>query len=364
MRTRADHVLDGPVPARVTAGSQAPRRAAGATLVAGVVASIGLSASPAAALTSSAALTAAGPAAGTIFVANAGGEPDGSNGTGPGSITVYRPGATGDTSPEVVVTKGIDGPNGIAVDASGDLWVANDAGNIVEYKRAQLAKASPAPSVTIQGGAFGLAFDPSGNLWVSAAEVVEYSKAELAKSGSPSPVFTLDENDCSIAFDSSGDLWEGSHGSTVSEWTRAELSKVSVLSPAPKEVIISDDLNTPCKPAFDGSGDLWVGNYNANTVVEFTQAQIAKPGSPDANVTISSSKYAAPGDVAVSSSGNLWVPYFGSDVLTSGKGSVAIWAVAEFAKGQLARSGSPKPAVTITGPDTGLNNPWAVAIEP
>jgi hypothetical protein len=38
--------------------------------------------------------------------------------------------------------------------------------------------------------------------------------------------------------------------------------------------------------------------------------------------------------------------------------------VAEFTKVQLARSGSPTPDVTIAGPDTGLNNPWVVAIGP
>ena len=118
--------------------------------------------------------------------------------------------------------------------------------------------------------------------------------------------------------------------------------------------ITSTDLNGPCRPAFDRSGDLWAGNYNLNTVVEFTKAELARSGSPAPKVVISSSKYSAPGDVAVSSSGDLCVPYFGG---TS-------WAVAEFNKAQLARSGSPTPAVTIAGPDTGLNNPWAVAIEP
>ena len=88
-------------------------------------------------------------------------------------------------------------------------------------------------------------------------------------------------------------------------------------------------------------------------MVEFTKAELARSGSPAPKVVISSSRY-SPGDVAVSSSGDLWVPYFG------GPGC----AVAEFTKVQLARSGSPTPDVTIAGPDTGLNNPWVVAIGP
>ncbi|HXW80066.1 MAG TPA: hypothetical protein VEJ84_11250 [Acidimicrobiales bacterium] len=51
------------------------------------------------------------------------------------------------------------------------------------------------------------------------------------------------------------------------------------------------------------AGDLWAGSYNANTVVEYTKAQLAK-------------------------------------------------------------SGSPVPAVTIARPATGLNWPWAVGVEP
>jgi hypothetical protein len=45
---------------------------------------------------------------GTIFVANGGDNGQGANGTGPGSITVYPPGSTGDVRPEAVITKGID----------------------------------------------------------------------------------------------------------------------------------------------------------------------------------------------------------------------------------------------------------------
>ena len=94
----------------------------------------------------------------------------------------------------------MDGPGSIAVDSSGNLWVANESGDIsgdvVEYSKAELAKASPAPTVTISPGGGGLAFDPSGNLWVAnGSNVVEYSKAELAQSGSPTPVITL-EDDC------------------------------------------------------------------------------------------------------------------------------------------------------------------------
>jgi hypothetical protein len=84
-----------------------------------------------------------GPVAGTIFVANEG---DYGGGTGPGSITFYRPGASGNARPEGTITKGVDGPSGFAFDSSGDLWVANGTGTVVEYSRADVATASPVPT--------------------------------------------------------------------------------------------------------------------------------------------------------------------------------------------------------------------------
>ena len=149
---------------------------------------------------------------------------------------------------------------------------------------------------------------------------------------------------------------------------RRLLSKQRLVLPAPRAgrslsltaaraltalAITSSSLNGPCKPAFDRARDIWAGNYNSNTIAEFTRAQIAKSGSRNAKVVISSSSYSSPGDVAVSPSGDLSVPYFG----------ISTFAVAEFTKAQLAKSGSPTPAVSITGRYIELNGPWAVAIE-
>ena len=332
-----------------------PGRVAGASIVAGVVASISFGTSLAAAAQQLSALSANGPVAGTIFVANAGLIPRSTGGTGWGSITAYRPGATGDARPETVVTKGIHGPGGLTVDALGDVWVANEIGSVVEYSRADLAQPSPTPTVTISYTASGLAFDPVGDLWAAnGTDVAEFTKAEIAKSGSPKPVFSLPDN-CSVAFDSSGDLWEGSSYDWVLEFTRAqgvELAKSTSPSPSPDVMITSDSLNGPCKPAFDAAGDLWAGNYGGGTVVEFTRAQLAKSGSPSPKVTLSSLAIGVAGDVAIDRSGDLWVP----DAVNN--------AVNVFTKNQLTKSCSQPPVFNIAGPATELNWPWAVATEP
>ena len=332
-----------------------PGRVAGAAFVAGVAATIGFGTSRATAVPEPSAFSADGPVAGTIFVANAGLIPRSTGGTGPGSITAYRPGATGDAGPEVVITKGIHGPGGLAVDASGDLWVANEVGSVVEYSRADLAKPSPAPTVTIFYTAGGLAFDPSGDLWaINGTDVAEFTKAEIAKSGSPKPVFSLPDN-CSVVFDSSGDLWEGSSVDWVLDFTRAQLvqlAKSTSRSPSPDVMITSGSLNGPCKPAFDAAGGLWAGNYGGGTVVEFTKAQLAKSGSPAPKVTLSSLAIGVAGDVAIDHQGDLWVPNAVNN------------AVIGFTKSQLTESGSQPPVFNIAGSATGLNWPWAVDIWP
>jgi hypothetical protein len=298
-----------------------------------------------------------GTAPGTIFVANAGKL---TGGTGNGSITAYRPGATGNAPPELVITAGVDGPNDIAFDSSGDLWVANYSNNTVtEFSKAELAKASPVPTVTISVVAPSSdAFSPSGDLWVGSGDtVIEFTNAQLKTSGSPKPVVTLGYRECSIAFDSSGDLWQGSGDIFAYEWTNAQLAESG--SPAPRVTISSTSLAEPCRPTFDSAGDMWAANYTGNTVVEFTKAQLAESGSPRPRVTITPKPSASepeglsnPGGVAFDRTGDLWVPNAGAE------------AVAELTKTQLAKSGFPTPARIIAGPDTGLNWPWFIAIEP
>ncbi|MGO9965420.1 MAG: hypothetical protein ACLPUG_18610 [Acidimicrobiales bacterium] len=297
---------------------------------------------------------AGGPAPGTVFVANAGRT---GGGTGNGSVTAYRLSATGNARPNVVITAGINGPSGLAFDAAGNLWVRDVDGVVVEYNKAELDKASPVPTILILSPSLndtegGLAFDSSGDLWVTNAtsDAVEFTSAQLAKSGSPTGrVIIHDPSMCGVVFDRSGNLWSGGTD-TVFEFAKAHLAKSGY--PTPQVTIASESLGGPCRPAFDSSGDMWVANYHGATVVEFTKADLARSGSPAPQVMIFPNSLSNPGSVALDSSGDLWVPNAGTN------------AIFEFAKAQLAKSGFRAPAENIAGPATGLNWPWALAIEP
>jgi sugar lactone lactonase YvrE len=341
--------------------------------VAALVSALGLGVTAVTTTASPAAPSASAAGLGTIFVANFGGE--GATGTGAtGSVTSYRAGDKADAAALQTIAKKINAPQGVTFDNSGNLWVANSNTNtLLEYSRSELAKASPTPLVTISSnssgslsGPGGLTFDHAGNLWVantSVSTVVEYGKSELTKSGAPTPKVTISDNSFNapfgVAVDSSGNLWvsdNAQQGSpAVYEYAKADLAKAA---PAPRLTIsiplnpIGDD--TRCGLEFDSSGDLWLVNSDGNSLVEFTEGELAKAAPKPAVIIASGSANGlnAPDDLAFDAAGDAWVANTGANT------------VVEYSKSELAKSGSPAPVRTISGKATGLNYPMSLAVEP
>jgi 6-phosphogluconolactonase (cycloisomerase 2 family) len=101
---------------------------------------------------------------GNIYVAN-----------NSGSVTVYAAGANGNVAPIRTISggsTGMDEPTGIALDASNNIFVANNGDNSVTVY-AKGANGNVAPIRTIRGGrtgmegAFGLALDASRNIYIA-----------------------------------------------------------------------------------------------------------------------------------------------------------------------------------------------------
>jgi streptogramin lyase len=74
---------------------------------------------------------------------------------------------------QAIQTGGLDFPVGVAVDGSGNIWTANYRGNTLsEFNGATLQPVSPAVGYALGAslyGPFGLGIDASGNLWASNA---------------------------------------------------------------------------------------------------------------------------------------------------------------------------------------------------
>jgi sugar lactone lactonase YvrE len=208
--------------------------------------------------------------------------------------------------PKVVVTGG-SGLAGLAFDSAGNLWVDDYGANkVYEYAKNQLTRSGdPRPKVTISGETsftgdvllqpVGLAFDGAGDLWVGgegSGQLVEYTKSALTKSGSPAP--KVDNSAVppashveDVLFDSAGNLWaaEGDGGSLVeykkNQLTHPPASPIADVSTSmpPAVSVRWNGMNGPQGLAFDPSGNLWVTDYPAETVLEFTGAQLRKTSS-------------------------------------------------------------------------------------
>jgi sugar lactone lactonase YvrE len=302
------------------------------------------------------------PGSGALWVAN---ESDG------GTVSSYTAAQlASSTSASATTTISPSGDNaGIAFDGAGNLWVTQLNGNAVqEYTASQLASSgNPTPAVTLTATAGSvdfagaLAFDASGNLWVANEDdtsIVEFAANQLTSSGSPTPVVILTGGGVlgppsGLAFDASGNLWVSVFPSTVVKFTASQL----VASGAPTPVVTLSANGTslvgPRAIAFDAAGNMWVPNVDGQTISEFTASQIVTSGSPVPAVVLTPTaahSLADPIGVAFDASGDLWVG--------NGEGS----SVVEFTPSQLATSGSPTPAVTISG--SGVGGPWGIAFDP
>jgi uncharacterized protein YjiK len=94
---------------------------------------------------------------GNIYVAN-----DGSNNSDADSVTVYPKGSTGNAAPSVVISganTGLSDPQGIAVDGGGNIYVTNSNNTVTVYPVGSTGNA--VPSATIRGFSTGL-YDPIG----------------------------------------------------------------------------------------------------------------------------------------------------------------------------------------------------------
>jgi secreted PhoX family phosphatase len=205
---------------------------------------------------------------------------------------------------------------------SGQLWVPGHTNGIASaYSPAQLlGGGAPDASVTLQiptypdggqgPGPETVAFDSSGNLWIASSQqnasieptVVKYAAGQLGSSGTLAPSVTLTPVDAGVytdggftrsidfpealAFDVHGNLWVANCGdptSSVVMFAAAALVTGGAVSPS--VVWASSALDCPNGLAFDTAGNLWVSNCgNTGTLLKFSESQLNSPTAPTPEV--------------------------------------------------------------------------------
>ncbi len=251
------------------------------------------------------------PASGTLFVTN-------NSGTNP-TVTIYPPNSSGDQSPSATIA-GADtelaSPAGIAVDFAGDVYVAGSGGTAVEMYPDQ-SSGDQIPSSTISG--------PNTGLVAAAGVAVDYAAYIYVANGSSVAVFA-----------------PGTDGDQ-----------------SPSRFISGPDtgLAGASSLAFDNNANLYVGNASGGASglgsVTIYPPDSNGDQSPSATITGADTGLAGVAGVAVDAGGNIYAVNASGGA--GGLGSVTVYPPGSH--------GDQIPTATITGPDTGLDSPTAIAID-
>jgi streptogramin lyase len=208
---------------------------------------------------------------------------------------------------------GLDYCEGLAVDATGNIWVANNtASSVSKFSTLGVPNAgSPFSGKNNMSGAFGLAIDANGNIWVpseNSVKLVELSSNGTENANSPFTGGGLTAPHW-ITFDKYGHSWisSGPEYSSVSEFS----STGAAISPTPSGYT-TGGINGPDIIAADVSGNVWIANRSGDTMSEFNASTgVANGSSPFTGNGLNS-----PFGIAIDYSGNLWVTNFDGNSLS------------------------------------------------
>ncbi|SNS30933.1 hypothetical protein SAMN05421770_101436 [Granulicella rosea] len=271
---------------------------------------------------------------------------------------------------------GLNYADGIAIDASGNAWIANKSGNSVTELSSNgtvISSAGTGPYTT-PGGQIqvpdAIAIDGLGNVWVTSLQynigknAITYgSLTELSSTGGFLAFNQEESGPYSIAFDQSGDVWV-TNGPGLAEFTNTDVpisifrtgcntslgigsgfytgvavdasdnvwttsstssggSSIQRWSATGScESFTGGGINTPEGIGIDGDGNVWIANYTINDpgISEFSNTGVPRSGSPylqDSGIL----NY--PSDIALDGSGNVWIGNTGSSSIVEIVGQAA-----------------------------------------
>jgi sugar lactone lactonase YvrE len=176
----------------------------------------------------------------------------------------------------------------IAFDPDGNLFVSACGGEVLKVDAAELDSSDEASASAVISGledTQDLAFDADGNLWTTdAGKIVRFDAARLDADTDAAPDRSLTARDAEdsrdlgatgLAFDEDGDLWGFDFGSnTIFELAAADLAgtgEESVVSEVSIAVGVDVLLN---RGAFDDGGGLWI-SYGGGRLARLSPAELA-----------------------------------------------------------------------------------------
>lgn len=189
-------------------------------------------------------------------------------------------------------------PLNIAIDDAGNVWVANAGSSVTELTSDGALVGNFNPGGDTFNTPQDIAIDASGNAWVTdlavnPAVVELNSSGGLVGSYDPPSGATFDDP-YGIAIDGSSNVWVTDYG--ISAVVKLN-SGGGLISNPPYDP--SGAFGAPFGIAIDAAGDAWATDYDADEVIELTAAGAL------GNVSTFSFEY--PQGIAIDSSSNVWV---------------------------------------------------------
>lgn len=279
-------------------------------------------------------------------------------------------GTTGTAAPTVQIDSRpqIATGRGVTFDRLGNLWAADSGGRVVRrYAAGELGQSGErVPDLVIGSEAFGngspgpvaVAFDGSGNLWVAAGErkqVARFSPAQLTTTGEPVAEVTLSTGTVgpsSLAFDAAGNLWL-SAGNRVLKYAAGRLGASSNTPDLILRVMDvtapTSELSAPAGLAFDASGNLWVAYFGRNVIARLTPGELSGSGEQQVTPTVQLKLGvgALLDGLTFDEEGGLWTP------LENGQ-------LGRFAPSQLTAAGSVTPQTQVSASELGAAHGLAI----
>lgn len=234
-------------------------------------------------------------------------------------------------------------PIGLGLDAASNLYAAVYApgaaqNSIVKFSGSTASSGTPFAILSGVSGPFGVAFDASGNLYVSAL-----SSNVIQKFDANGTLLVADlaniTNPRGIAIDSTGNLWvvSSANGGAIYKITNTVTPNQN---PAP---ILTAGLSDPRYDVFDSSGNLYVSNTGVGGSTGFIEKYAA--GSLSASTF--ATNLGGPNGLGFDTAGNLFVAdYFDNNVreFAANGANLGIFASSVTTANGLAVSGVPEPS--------------------
>jgi DNA-binding beta-propeller fold protein YncE len=203
----------------------------------------------------------------------------------------------------VTLGSGFSGPTGVAVDGSGNVYVADFGNSEVKEIVAVNGSIPASPTINTLGSGFSepftVAVDGSGNVFLT--DYGNHAVKEIEAAGNYSTVRSLGHGYGTLfgsAVDKSGDVF-------VTDYSVGEVKELVALDgivPAdPKILSLGSGFNIPAGLAVDRNGNIFVGDQNNNAVKEI----LAASGYTTTNTVATG--FNTPDGVAVDRDGNVYV---------------------------------------------------------